>query len=209
MVEAMEVLDVKNLTYSIGRKRILSGIHLKVYATDTILLQGDNGAGKSTFLKCILNFRHFPASFFWNRNLPSSRPLLSYLGHEPGLYGSLSLEENLRFFHSLQPGYPWVQVEEWVEMCRIERWRMDPVHKLSRGMKQKTALLRAILPRPHLLLLDEPFTGLDEKSIPILSSILEFVNRDVAIIGVIHGSSDSLWKRKLTLEGGILLGEGW
>ncbi|MCC5814848.1 MAG: ATP-binding cassette domain-containing protein [Leptospira sp.] len=201
----MDILQIQNLNYSIGHKSILKKVNLQFSLGKSYVLRGDNGAGKSTLLKLILNYSHHKDSIFWKHSI-QNRNQLSYLGHDLGLYSSLSLEENLRFFSKLTSnGYSWKKIQEWVEMCNLNRRWEDPIHSFSRGMKQKAAIIRAILVKPLLLLLDEPFTGLDDKSYPILISMLQEIKKDSAILAVVHGMEDSFWENNLRLEKGEIL----
>lgn len=199
----VRILSISDLSYSIGEKTILKRVNLGLDERKTYVIRGDNGAGKSTLLKLILNGDHHAEAIQWNAQLDPRRSRLSYLGHDLGLYSSLSLEENLRYFHSLSPtGYSWEQVENWVEVCNLHRRWEDPIYGFSRGMKQKASLLRAILSRPYLLLLDEPFTGLDEKSYPKVMGILREIGEDTTVLGVVHGMEDCYWQESYILERG-------
>lgn len=202
----MKILEIQNLSYSIGSKTILKKVDLEILQGVSYVLRGDNGAGKSTLLKLILNHSFHKESIRPQGHLPMDRNLLSFLGHELGLYSSLTLEDNLKFFHEVsQSPYPWDKVLDWVEKCRLHRRWEDPVYSFSRGMKQKAALIRAVLVRPMLILLDEPFTGLDDKSYPIVLEILQEALQDSAILAVVHGLEDPFWQKRLSLEKGELV----
>lgn len=203
--KSVKILSISDLSYSIGSKSILKKVNLELSLGKSYVIRGDNGAGKSTLLKLILNHSHHPKSIHWNPELPKDRNLVSFLGHDLGLYSSLSLEENLRFFYSISKhSYSWDQVQIWVEACNLHRRWDDPIFSFSRGMKQKAALIRAVLAKPLLLLLDEPFTGLDEKSYPIIIGILGELKKDCSILGVVHGMEDFFWEQKFFIEKGGL-----
>ncbi|MDR5698103.1 MAG: ABC transporter ATP-binding protein, partial [Armatimonadota bacterium] len=90
------------------------------------------------------------------------RRRIGVVGHEPFLYGGLSVEENLRVFSALH-GADAAAVRRWLRESGLYPRRDDLVRDLSRGWQQRTALVRAMVHQPTLLLLDEPFTGLDEE----------------------------------------------
>lgn len=196
------MLQIQNLNYSIGFKSILEKVNLKLSQNKRYALRGENGAGKSTLLRCILNFRNFEEAISWNEELVLPRNRISYLGHDLGLYNSLSLLENLKFFYSIaECPIAWNQVEGWVQKFKLQlRWD-DPIYTLSRGMKQKVALIRALIPNSHLLLLDEPFTGLDQKSNIEIREILKEVSRQSSILAVIHEEETAYWDEMINIAG--------
>lgn len=197
--------QIRNFSYSIGQKKILHEIDFQLNTWDRVAIRGENGAGKSTLLRKILQFHRYPESMeYLSPDL--KRVPFSYLGHRLGLYASLSIEENLRFFHSLSKySFPWKKIQYWVELLSLQnRWE-DPVYTLSRGMKQKTALLRAISLRPICLLLDEPFTSLDEPSSQNILNILQEISKDMSIVAVLHGYHSPFWEKNLELNNGRIV----
>jgi heme exporter protein A len=201
----LELIHIKNLSYSIGIKSVLEKVNCSISQKKRIALRGDNGSGKSTLLRCIVNYNMFENSIEWNKNISMDLDPLSYLGHELGLYNSLNMEENLRYFHSLsKTPRPWEKIKEWVKEFKLHlRWD-DPLHIFSRGMKQKVALIRSLIPRSHLLLLDEPFTGLDQTSQSQIRDILKSISQETTVMAVVHDMEDPFWEESLFLEKGIL-----
>jgi heme exporter protein A len=95
------------------------------------------------------------------------------LGHGIGIYEELSAFENLRLFATLYGvPEPVQRAEEWLERAGLDRVRDGLVREFSRGMRQRLAVARAFLHNPSLLLLDEPFTALDDKAIAVLQQLL-------------------------------------
>ncbi|WCL51122.1 ABC transporter ATP-binding protein [Leptospira sp. GIMC2001] len=202
----MEIISVTNLSYSIGAKVVLKNVNFALKKGEAHALRGDNGVGKSTILKILLNYSHFPNEVRWNQTGNTSiqtKNLISFLGHELGLYSSLSLEENLRFFYniSLSP-FPWSTILDWVHRFNLHRRLDDPIFSFSRGMKQKAALIRTLLSRSELILLDEPFTGLDETSYRNVLELLQEILKDSTIFAVIHGMEHPIWKNQFKIEKG-------
>ncbi|XDD50902.1 ATP-binding cassette domain-containing protein [Leptospira sp. WS92.C1] len=180
------LLVCKDLSYSIGKKQILKHISFSLFRGDLILLRGDNGAGKTTLLRTILNFGHHKDSFS-SVSKDLKRPQISYLGHELGLYTSLSLEENLHYFLSIANlAYPVSQIETLLKSFRLWTRRMDPIFTFSRGMKQKSALVRALLTGGDLILLDEPFTALDRSGLEVAVTLLTEHSKSSAVLMATH-----------------------
>ena len=163
---------------SFGNRKIIRGLSLEVYAGETVGLLGGNGAGKSTLLR-ILGGTTRPTSgevTLFGTNLHGeqarqSRARVGFLGHESMLYRDLGPRENLEVFASLY-GKPTAPLEGLLRRVGLATVGNRPVRTLSRGMLQRLALARATLHEPDLLLLDEPFTGLDESGAALLRQIL-------------------------------------
>jgi len=141
-------------------------------------LLGPNGAGKTTLLRLLARLARPSRG---QLTLPE-RVRTGYLGHGLGLYESLSALENLRFWGGLY-GAPGAAAQAWLERVGLTAVATAPVRDYSRGMRQKVALGRAFLHAPDLLVLDEPFTGLDQASVALLQELLrEALDRGAAIV---------------------------
>jgi heme exporter protein A len=167
------LLSCKNLTYNIGYKKLFSNLSFSILEGDRIELRGQNGAGKSTLLQIILNFKKEKSIEFPNAK-PEAPPLLSYLGHKNGLYSSLSLEENLNFFNQIQKNPASKEDMDFlINHFDLKKKLRDKIQTFSEGMKKKAGLIRTFLCKSDLLLLDEPFNGLDKNSTQVLIELLK------------------------------------
>ena len=99
------------------------------------------------------------------------RGQLGFLGHEPLLYRDLTARENLRF-HARLHDVPFARIDELLDAVGMTRARRRPVHTFSRGMVQRTAVCRAVLHEPELLLLDEPLAGLDPGAAALVEPLI-------------------------------------
>jgi heme exporter protein A len=107
-----------------------------------------------------------------------TRRRIGVLGHGIGIYDELSAYENLMLFARLyQVPHPKRTVSEWLERTGLERVREGLVREFSRGMRQRLAVARAFLHDPSLMLLDEPFTALDDRGIAVLQEFLNDARR--------------------------------
>ena len=164
-------LSIRELSRNFGRRRALTRVSLDCRAGEIVGLLGPNGAGKSTLL-AILSTLAAPSSgevLYGGRtarNLGAPlRARIGVLSHDLHLYSELTAIENLVFFGRLY-GVPEAQsaANDALQRARLEDRGGDVVSGFSRGMRQRLALERALLHNPRLLLLDEPFTGLDDAS---------------------------------------------
>jgi len=162
-------LSVVEVSRNFGRRRALTRVSLRCQAGEILALLGPNGAGKSTLL-AIVSTLLTPTSgeVLYGEHPAASQPAairarIGMLGHDLYLYPELSAAENLRFFGRMYelPGLE-ARIESALERAGLSARRDDPVSGFSRGMRQRLALERALLHEPRLLLLDEPFTGLDD-----------------------------------------------
>jgi len=185
MSEAPVALACRGLTKRYGRVTALRSVDLEVPAGACVALFGRNGAGKTTLLHVagsLIGSYEGSAEIFGRRVKHGDvehRRLVGVVLHDTCLYLDLSVIDNLRFFARLyRVPDAEARVRELLAQFDLEARALSVVRELSRGMKQRLSLARAVVHRPRLLLLDEPYTGLDELSSRSLSSLLEKFVRD-------------------------------
>ena len=150
-------------------------------------LLGRNGAGKTTLLRILAGlspYQRGAVRVFGNSpRSAAARHRLGFLGHGIGVYEDLSARENLLFFARIcELKDPEEATGRWLERVGLARVATMPVRQFSRGMRQRLALARTFLNSPRVLLLDEPFTSLDDRAIAMLSELLADSSRDGATI---------------------------
>lgn len=177
---AFDDVELRDVSRHYGRRRALVRVNLHCRRGELIGLLGPNGSGKSTLLG-VLSTLGRPSSGevrYGGRTTAEWRDVLrqhiGVLGHDLFLYGDLTARENLEFFGRLY-GLQNLdgRVRESLDSARLTDRANDPVNAFSRGMRQRLALERALIHRPLLALLDEPFTGLDDDSVQILAGRLK------------------------------------
>jgi heme exporter protein A len=168
--EARRVIRAQRLGRRFGRRRILAGIDLDLGRGDFLVVSGPNGSGKTTLLRL---FAGLLAPTEGVLDVTADRGRIGFLGHEPLLYRELTALENLDLYGRL---YRVHERRERIGMLleRFGLWdaRSEPVASFSRGMLQRLAVCRTFLHGPDVLLLDEPFSGLDAEGAELLDAEL-------------------------------------
>ena len=173
----MTAVAVEGVWKFYGDYPALRDVQLEAESGACLALIGRNGAGKTTLLRTIAGFSHpGKGQVRILGNSPreaETRRRMGFLGHGIGVYDELSAIENLRLFAELYGlENPDRSASEWLERTGLDRVRNGLVREFSRGMRQRLAVARAFLHDPSVLLLDEPFTALDDKAIAVLQTVL-------------------------------------
>ena len=173
-------IRLNGVTKAFGAQLALAGVDLDVPQGSHVAVMGANGAGKTTMLKIIAGIAAPTkgsvtiAGIEMHKAGPKLRAQVGFVSHDTMLYADLTTRENLRF-HAKLFGLrdPKEAVERAVERLDVAHVLDKPVRALSRGTRQRVALARALLHDPSVILLDEPYTGLDEAAAMSLSELLE------------------------------------
>ena len=184
-----ERVELRDASRHYGRRRALAKTSLAFDRGQITGLFGPNGAGKSTLLGLVSTLMR-PSSgavYFGSYSAAALgddlRRQIGVLGHDLFLYGDLSARENLAFFGALYGIHDLDRaIDEALGAARLTERADDRVSGFSRGLRQRLALERALLHRPRLVLLDEPFTGLDDESAALLGDRLSRLRADGAIV---------------------------
>jgi heme exporter protein A len=174
---AVEAEDIRK---TFGHFTALAGVTLNVERGEFLALFGRNGAGKTTFLKIAATLiRHTHGNLRIEgidiREEPEqARRHIGFLSHNTYLYRDLNPVENLRFFARLYSvKNPEPRIEALLDRVGLGRRRSDPVRAFSRGLHQRLGIARVMLHDPSLILLDEPYTGLDANAVDMLNQMLD------------------------------------
>jgi heme ABC exporter ATP-binding subunit CcmA len=160
----MEISGIKKYFHS---RPALNGIDLGIREGESVTIFGPNGAGKTTLIK-ILSGIMAPGegkiSFNGNSSESDMKSHIFYLGHKNSLYNSLTVSENMDFMNRLFSRNNGTQrIETVLREHGLWERRNDPVNELSQGLKRRVAIARGFITDPKILIMDEPFTGLDMK----------------------------------------------
>lgn len=209
------MIEIRGLTKAFGPRRALVDIDLDVTAGERLMLVGPNGAGKTTLLRMIATLSRPTAGTIRvaghdvGRDGAAARRLIGYLSHETLLYHDLTARQNLQFYarmYALTDAA--ARINAVLEQVALARRADDLVGTYSRGMQQRLAVARALLHRPKLLLLDEPYTGLDPLAADALTDLLSaFVEEGSTLVLTTHhpAAEGCLAQRAVILRAGRII----
>lgn len=171
-------LDLNNIYKSFGEKQVLTGISLKAKSGEAFGLLGRNGAGKTTTIRILMNV--FPANS--GEVLVDGKPInyskvgIGYLPEERGLYPKKPIIEQLVYFAQLK-GMKYApavkSIDKWLERLGMSEYRNKRLDTLSKGNQQKIQLITALAHNPDIVILDEPFSGLDPVNAQLLKDVVK------------------------------------
>ncbi len=174
------MIKIRGLTKNYGLNIALRGVDLHVQQGEFVTLVGPNGAGKSTLLRIVATLLTPTAGevhvggWLFPQHAARVRRHIGLVSHQSLLYGDLTAAENLTFFAKL---YQLQDIEDRVDAALrkvgLYARQRDTVGGFSRGMVQRLTIARATLHEPDVLLLDEPYTGLDQEASQLLDSLLQ------------------------------------
>jgi len=194
------MIEIRNLVKSFGPRVALAGVDLSVKTGEFVTLVGPNGAGKTTLLRVLATLTRPTGGVVLIAGLDPTRSgndvrlRIGFLSHRTLLYEDLSAEQNLRFYARM---YDFdkapTRIAELLERVGLAARRYDLVRTLSRGMQQRLAIARAVLHRPQVLLLDEPYTGLDSQAAQVLTDLLaNLVGEGCTVLLTTHNLAQGL-----------------
>ena len=166
------MLWARDLAHSFGAVQALDGISFSLNRGQTLVIFGPNGAGKTTLLRAIAGLIRPRRG---SAGVEGGRRAIGWIGHQSQLYGQLTVQENLCFWASLYDVPSTVvrqRAAELIGRLGLDQQATQPVRTLSRGQAQRAAIARALMHDPAVLLLDEPFTGLDRLAAEELRGLL-------------------------------------
>ncbi len=186
----LQVLEIKK---RYGSVQAVDGISLTASPGKIYGLLGPNGAGKTTTIRMIMNIiapDEGQILFDGKPIRPGDKNRIGYLPEERGLYRKMVLNELLQYFASLKGGrrgYIQDRIDGWLERFDLSEWKMRKVEELSKGMSQKVQFIVSVLHEPDILVLDEPFAGLDPVSTEALrKAVLDLKKQGKTILLSTH-----------------------
>lgn len=186
-------LIIKNLTKKFDTNTAVDNLNIEIPRGEIFGFLGGNGAGKTTTFRMILGLISPTAgSILWNGKQIdySSTDKIGYLPEERGLYSKLTVREQVTYFAQLK-NMKSKDIEKelnyWLDRFRISEYLNKKVGELSKGNQQKIQLITSIIHKPELLILDEPFSGLDPVNVEMLKdAVIDMKNQGSSILFSSH-----------------------
>ncbi|HQE91972.1 MAG TPA: ATP-binding cassette domain-containing protein [Anaerolineae bacterium] len=175
----MTTVQVSHVSKSFGNVKAVQDVSFEVYPGEVFGLLGPNGAGKTTTIRMILDiFRPDggEVTIFDGKLTEEKKNRIGYMPEERGLYKDLKLEPTLIFLATLKgldEATARARLGSWLERFDLQDYRQQKVQNLSKGMQQKAQLIATLLHDPDLLVVDEPFAGLDPLNTRLVKDIIE------------------------------------
>lgn len=190
-----KVIKVRNVSKTIGKKKILNNISFDIYEGEIVGLVGPNGAGKSTLLKVMTGLYSMNEGEIYyydinlNENFEKAMSMVGTLIESPDMYKNLSGSKNLEIFKTMFKGIDENTVEEIVRIVEMEKYLGRKFKTYSLGMKERLAIATSLINKPKILILDEPTNGLDPVGIRNIMNTLKEL-KDTTIIISSHMLSE-------------------
>jgi heme exporter protein A len=182
---SISAVSVEGLSRTFGVRKALDGVSFELPVGGFLSIFGPNGAGKTTLLRTLTTLQS-PSSgtakilgLDVEKDAVELRSRIGLISHNPLLYPDLSAEDILRFFADMYGVEdPETRVRELLESVELLHRRFDLVRTFSRGMLQRLSIARALLHKPDVLFLDEPYSGLDPHAMDILDHLIAQVRHE-------------------------------
>jgi ABC-2 type transport system ATP-binding protein len=193
MSEHSATLTVENVTKRFGDFTAVEDLSFQVSAGRVFGFLGPNGAGKTTTIRMIVGITgpdEGKIELFGEHMSPKLQDRIGYLPEERGLYKKMKIVDQLRYFAALKDvsgSDADKRIDFWLERMNLAEWKNKKTTDLSKGMQQKIQFISTVLHDPDLLVLDEPFSGLDPVNVEFMIDVIsEFKRQDKTVIFSTH-----------------------
>ena len=205
------MIELKDVTKKFGDFTAVDHLNMTIETGEFFGFLGPNGAGKSTVMKSVIGFLRYDGTVRvdgLDNHSSEAKRLMGYIPEMPSLYPNLTVSEHMEF---IARAYRLTDYKADIDML-FERFELSDKRKkfgdeLSKGMQQKLNICLGLLPRPKILLLDEPMIGLDPHAIKELKNLLEeYKNNGATVLVSTHmiDSIDMLWDRTVIMQNGAV-----
>ena len=181
------MIEIKNLTKKYGEKYAVNNLSLKINDGEILAFIGHNGAGKTTTIKCLMGIIEFDeGDILIDGKSIKEKPIeckkiMAYVPDNPDLYDNLKAIEFVNFIcdiYEVPLEKRKERIEKYSKLFEIDTELNNPISSYSHGMKQKIALIAALAHNPKVLIMDEPFVGLDPKAVYDMKEIMRDMAKD-------------------------------
>lgn len=215
-----DMLEIRNLTKKYGSKKAVDQLSLTIHEGEIYGFIGHNGAGKTTTIKACCGIMDFDEGEIYingmsvKQNPLECKKILSYIPDNPDLYEFLSGIKYLNFIadvYGVSSKERNERIKEYADMFELTKDLAQPISAYSHGMKQKLAIIAALIHKPKLLIMDEPFVGLDPKAAHTVKQLMrQLCDEGGAIFFSTHvlEVAEKLCDKVAIIKGGQLIMEG-
>ncbi|GMA69574.1 ABC transporter ATP-binding protein [Leuconostoc litchii] len=213
------MIQLTNLNKTFGQKIAVSNMNMSLTEGKVMGLIGQNGAGKTTTFRMLLNFiKPTSGSITWNDQpiTQSDKRNIGFLPEERGLYQKRTVEEQILYFaelHGMSRSDARVALKDWMKRLDVVGKITDKVQSLSKGNAQKVQMIASLIFEPKLLILDEPFSGLDPVNTSLMmneilrlrdnGAMIIFSSHDMNNVTKISDDLTMLKRGKIVLQGPV------
>jgi len=214
------MIEIKNLCKKYGKKEVLKDINLTINNGDIYAFIGSNGAGKTTTIKSMLGILPFDSGDVLYDNVSiKNEPLtikskVAYIPDSPDIYDYLTGNEYISFIADMfdtPEKYKNEKIKEYSKLLEIDKNLNDKISSYSHGMKQKIVIIAALVHNPDVIIMDEPFVGLDPVSTHKLKEIMKQMTKEGKIIFFsthVLDVAEKLCNRIAIIKEGKIIAEG-
>jgi ABC-2 type transport system ATP-binding protein len=188
------ILELRNVRKAYGSFVAVDGVSMAVPAGSIFGLLGPNGAGKTSTIRMIMNITAPDSGevmVFGHPRTPEDLRRIGYLPEERGLYRKMTVMDQLVFLgeiRGLRGPRLVADIQQWLERVELTKWAKSKIEELSKGMQQKVQLIGTVLHQPDLLILDEPFSGLDPLNQELFRDLLlDYRSKGKSVVLSTHG----------------------
>ena len=187
----MNTIEIENVTKTFNKHKAVDDLSLSVPKGSIYGFIGPNGSGKTTTIRMIMNILYQDSGtikLYGTEHLGSKLDNVGYLPEERGLYKKMKVKEILRFHGELKnAGNINKEIDFWLKRFDLTEWANKKVETLSKGMSQKVQFIATIIDKPEIIILDEPFSGLDPVNTEVIrSTVLELQSAGSTVIFSTH-----------------------
>lgn len=211
------MIEIKNVTKKYGNKKAVNNVSFDVNDGDIFAFIGHNGAGKTTLIKSIVGIHDFDEGDILIDGMSikekpvECKMLMAFVPDNPETYDKMKAIDYINFIcdmYEIDTETRKKNIEKYAKMFEMEDKLNDPIESFSHGMKQKVVLISALAHNPKILVMDEPFVGLDPKAVFDIKEILnEMVKEGKIVFYSTHilDVAEKICKRVAIIKNGVLI----
>lgn len=193
------MLAIEHLSKHFGELQALNDVNFNVEKGEIMGLIGQNGAGKSTTFHSILSFIHYDGTINWDGQ-PITEAVFNQIGYLPeerSLMPKMTIEQQILYLAQLKGQSARKirsEIDDWMARFEVKGKKNDKIKSLSKGNQQKVQLICTLIHHPSLIILDEPFSGLDPVNVDLLEQAISNAKREGAAIIFFRATIWVTWK---------------